>query len=552
MAIIRKLFMGEPIKHFGPFLRVYLACLLAVSTAMLVVRADPPTGNGSPGVTITTPNNTLTVGGTSFNPTLDLNLGTANTWTAAQTFPSIFDTGIPANSQCLGTDATSQLIARGSCGSGGSTNISSTATTIAVGVSTPTVVQAVQNTNLSSSVTFTSTPTVGNLMVCFATNLSAAPTPNTGWTQIDTLSGVAHQTTTVYRVVQAGDLATETPVTGGGGSQVGCWEVTGESSTAPIQVHSLAEGSSTNPPTVTTGSVTPTATNSLALVAAVEFSNAYGVAPAPSGTTSDASETTQYSERLAHQGTLTTSPTTWTFTWPTASTSGTFATAAAIVINPSSSNTNIDLSTTQPASRATTWLSSQTFAGVNNYEPSSVPCTGAPSLLVTGVCIAGNDGTNNLGIVLGPQLQSAGGMGCVSSCTAASSMKLCFYPMRTTGVPTAACDYYTSTGTRILGGGILSTNLNPILTGPVGHGGAQCAGTSPVTSSAGIVTCSVTSATSTATLNFGTPFSQKPVCYASDETAAAALKVVPATGSVTVTGQGASDVIDIQCFGNAS
>lgn len=47
----------------------------------------PWTGSsGSGGDTITSPNTTLTVGGTSAATTLDLNLAKANTWTALQTF----------------------------------------------------------------------------------------------------------------------------------------------------------------------------------------------------------------------------------------------------------------------------------------------------------------------------------------------------------------------------------------------------------------------------------------------------------------------------------
>ncbi len=46
------------------------------------------TGCGSGGDTITSPNSTLSVGGTSTNTTLDINLGHANTYTATQTFPA--------------------------------------------------------------------------------------------------------------------------------------------------------------------------------------------------------------------------------------------------------------------------------------------------------------------------------------------------------------------------------------------------------------------------------------------------------------------------------
>src|SRR5208282_5397708 len=43
------------------------------------------TSSGSGGDTITSPNSTLSVGGTSTNTTLDFNLAHSNTWTAQQT-----------------------------------------------------------------------------------------------------------------------------------------------------------------------------------------------------------------------------------------------------------------------------------------------------------------------------------------------------------------------------------------------------------------------------------------------------------------------------------
>ena len=46
----------------------------------------PWIGSGGSGDTITSPNSTLSVGGTSTNTTLDINLAHANTWTALQTF----------------------------------------------------------------------------------------------------------------------------------------------------------------------------------------------------------------------------------------------------------------------------------------------------------------------------------------------------------------------------------------------------------------------------------------------------------------------------------
>jgi hypothetical protein len=57
----------------------------------------PWTGSsGSGGDTITSPNTTLTVGGTSAATTLDLNLAKANTWTALQTFSATNGIGMGA------------------------------------------------------------------------------------------------------------------------------------------------------------------------------------------------------------------------------------------------------------------------------------------------------------------------------------------------------------------------------------------------------------------------------------------------------------------------
>jgi hypothetical protein len=71
-------------------------------------------GSGSGGDTITSPNSTLSVGGTSAATTLDLNLGHANTWTATQTFPNGSITSamigtLAAGSNGLGTGATATI-----------------------------------------------------------------------------------------------------------------------------------------------------------------------------------------------------------------------------------------------------------------------------------------------------------------------------------------------------------------------------------------------------------------------------------------------------------
>lgn len=65
------------------FFRTYLAVILGMCTVLIpMAKADPPAGNGGPGVNFSSPNSTMAIGGTSFNPTLDI----AGTITPAETF----------------------------------------------------------------------------------------------------------------------------------------------------------------------------------------------------------------------------------------------------------------------------------------------------------------------------------------------------------------------------------------------------------------------------------------------------------------------------------
>src|SRR5208283_4278028 len=61
---------------------------LTVNTSGVVSGTGSACGSGGSGDTITSPNSSLSVGGSSTNTTLDINLGNANTYTATQTFPS--------------------------------------------------------------------------------------------------------------------------------------------------------------------------------------------------------------------------------------------------------------------------------------------------------------------------------------------------------------------------------------------------------------------------------------------------------------------------------
>ena len=70
---------------------------------------------GTSGDTITSPNSTLTVGGTSSATTLDINLGQVNSWSGAQTFQKGFDitgTGATFATSSLGIDESSPGAAR--------------------------------------------------------------------------------------------------------------------------------------------------------------------------------------------------------------------------------------------------------------------------------------------------------------------------------------------------------------------------------------------------------------------------------------------------------
>ena len=52
------------------------------------------------------------------------------------------------------------------------------------------------------------------------------------------------------------------------------------------------------------------------------------------------------------------------------------------------------------------------------------------------------------------------------------------------------------------------------------------------------------------TLTFSTPYNSTPVCTATNQTRAAALKIAPSGGSLTITGGMTGDVIAYQCQGN--
>lgn len=204
---------------------------------------------------------------------------------------------------------------------------------------------------------------------------------------------------------------------------------------------------------------------------------------------------------------------------------------------------------------------------VMNFEGSSGPgtCGGAPATIFGSCYGLGNGTTNNIAIGVGPQLATSG-WGCVSSCTVSDSAKICLYNMNTTG-PASECVYRSQgTGSWVLGNGagtaltltgVLSMGGNTISSGGGNVTGIAKVGTNAVCSGTGSFTgpgannsnCQLTMSSGTSTWTFGAGYAAKPVCVATDETAATAPKITPSTASVVVTA-GTSDVVDVHCFGN--
>lgn len=117
-----------------------------------------------------------------------------------------------------------------------------------------------------TSITLTSAPTNGNLLIASAWNLSGVPTTGSGWTQIDTLN-LTVDGATYWKIAGVGESATQTPI----GTTTSNICIAEFSSTAgfpanPIDVHSIKQGTAASPPTVTTTSVTPTVSANAAFV----------------------------------------------------------------------------------------------------------------------------------------------------------------------------------------------------------------------------------------------------------------------------------------------
>ena len=188
---------------------------------------------------------------------------------------------------------------------------------------------------------------------------------------------------------------------------------------------------------------------------------------------------------------------------------------------------------------------SQSFSNFANftYAPVAVCQTNAQ---IAPVCIGSPTGT--IALAIG---KVSGGWGGTTTANS-GSIALC----RNNGTSDGCATILFTSGGNLtfsgIGGSVLTNGANfsagaGNVTGNHINQNAGCSGTTPQT---GNSACRITSASSTATMNFTNAFTSIPACTATDETSATALKVAPSTSAVTVTGQGASDVIDIICRGN--
>lgn len=148
--------------------------------------------------------------------------------------------------------------------------------------------QLTSGTTPTSTILFTTTPVVGNLIVAMSGS-SGNTGVNTGWTAIDNTLGTNYRMISAYRVVLAGDTTTITPFTSGTANSYNAtaWEVSGALSTGLINGHSVIVNVTTA--TVTVSSVTPTVANCLGLLfMATDNSPVPTVTTSPVGFISDA------------------------------------------------------------------------------------------------------------------------------------------------------------------------------------------------------------------------------------------------------------------------
>jgi hypothetical protein len=109
-------------------------------------------------------------------------------------------------------------------------------------------------------------PTPGDLLYAIVWNTSAVVNTAAGWVAIDTTSQ-SPPGFTAYRIAQSGDSLVQSPTTtAGSGIEVIEYYATGGWSSTPVDVHGTTHNGAATPPTVTSGSLTPTAVDDLVVV----------------------------------------------------------------------------------------------------------------------------------------------------------------------------------------------------------------------------------------------------------------------------------------------
>lgn len=216
--------------------------------------------------------------------------------------------------------------------------------------------------------------------------------------------------------------------------------------------------------------------------------------------------------------------------------------------------TNGSKQMSDPATPCALLGSANTFTNFlnNTYVPTG-PCqTGGPT---APLCVGSP--TSAIALAIGHVTNPWGGAGSVDN-----SGQLQFYYTSATNVE-SHCGFFigsangaiTETGTRACGmmlNGTMDMGLNSVSRVlKVGGGSAACSGTGTFTGQAnsGGSQCLITLSSGSAVWTYATAWSNTPVCQGTDQTAANAVKVVPTTTTVTVTGT-ASDVIAVTCWGN--
>lgn len=194
------------------------------------------------------------------------------------------------------------------------------------------------------------------------------------------------------------------------------------------------------------------------------------------------------------------------------------------------------------------WTTQQGFIG------SAGNCTNSPATIY-GICLGqGNGATNNIALAIGPV--GASGWGCSTSCTTSNSGQECFYGESASG-PLSQCLFVDNTGLMNLGKLKITNSLqmgaNPISNAAKLGTNTACSGTSPQTGSNNSMTCHVTAVSNAAEFDFSSAYTAAPICFATDETTAAAPRPTTlSTAKVIFATSGASDVIDIYCVGNGN